>query len=572
MITPMTAWRPITSNTTHRLSYNHHRIMSEVSSESYFHLGHCRDLALLERRYENSKLAINRLPPEILSHILFIGTDFDRGVWRWESREVGSQHIASHVCTHWRNIAIGTPGLWKFIHVLGLPNEYTALCIARSGNTLLDVLVDMFSLVPCPNYPYNPALSTKPASEVLQFLTAHGAGAYRWRSLFVRFPESDLLPVFARFLNNNSPASLQLLQFECADWSFNPEDNMDELIVANSPIDFGGAPNVSRTLLGSSFSRLLELELVSSSGNYTYTQLHFRSLPTLRKLSISPFSPYSIDLTEILLFNPQLESLSLESGYYYGDGARLNRPDRYEIRAVAMPALRSLYVGAVDNALWITHTLSIIKAPILSRLAIRSFNQCTFGGEQRGRLVSHLTSGGDAPGFLTSSDSAYAPAYPSLQSLDTFHFPCKKKEFMRLMSSTPQLVHLIARKKQAEWLGEAPWMLPKLGSLEVPQLSIDRAIKLLHLRAEAGAPIQLIRLQGGSFLSTTSYTETLYPTRTYRPNVMSKYEYRRHGEGTKTIGDLRSIQHLPKEFSKECEDRLEYDLENDCHDDFFESD
>lgn len=53
------------------------------------------NLALLERRKKNGQLTIDRLPPEILSHIWLIGTEYDRQVWRWESQNVRSQHVAS---------------------------------------------------------------------------------------------------------------------------------------------------------------------------------------------------------------------------------------------------------------------------------------------------------------------------------------------------------------------------------------------------------------------------------------------------------------------------------------------
>ncbi|CAE6393751.1 unnamed protein product [Rhizoctonia solani] len=541
--------------------------MPEPTSKSFTHSDCRNDLAPLERRNENSKLTINKLPPEILSYILLIGTESDRGTWRWKWRKVGSQHIASHVCSHWRDVSVGTPSLWKFIHIFGLPNEYTSLCITRAGNTLLDVLIDMFELVPYPNFPYNPVLSTKPTYEILRFLTMHGAGAHRWRSLFVRFPESDLLPMFIGFLNNNSPAYLRLLHFECANWSFRHEDSIDELILAGSSEDIGQVHNLSSTLLGSSLSSLVDLELVSSSGNYTYTPLYVTSLPTLRTLSITPSSPYIPDLANLLLLNPQLESLSLHGGYYYGDGARSNRPDRYATRPVVLPALRSLYISAVDDALWVVNILSTIRAPMLSELAIRSFNQCTFGGEQRESLVSYLASGG--PGH---SDTTYAPAYPSLQSFNVFHFPCRKKEFTRLMSSMPQLTHLIARRKQAEWLSGALWMLPKLESLEVPQISVDAAMKLLRLRVEAGVPIKSIKLQGGSIRSTTLRTEIFDSTSEWHPNAIPKYEYHRNGNTTEPLGDLRSIQQRSEEFSKECEDRLEHDLEDDRRDEFFDGD
>ncbi|QRW16749.1 F-box-like protein [Rhizoctonia solani] len=507
--------------------------MSEVAIKSSC-FNHSYNIEPSQLGSENGKIAINRLPPEILADIFFIGTDCDRGIWGSEPQIIGFQHTASHVCSHWRDVAISTPKLWNFIHIFGLPNEYTALYIARAGNTLLDVLVDMFKLVPFPNFPYNSSLSTKPTIKILQFLTRHGAGANRWRSLLVRFPESDLLPMFIGYLNNNSPAYLRLLHFECASWSFNQTDDTDQLILADDLEDIVRI-NPSHFLLGSSFQDCA--------------------------------SPYSTGLTGLLRSNPQLESLSLQSGDFY----RPNIQDHSTIQPVLLSALRSLYISAVDNATWVIHVLSTIKAPNLTQLTIQSFNRCVFGGNAREELVSYLAYGSNTSIGSGNWDSTYAPAYPSLKSFNTFHFPCRKKEFTDLMKSMPQITHLIARRKQAEWLSEAPWMVPTLELLEVPHICIDGAMKILRLRAEASTPIQSIKFQGGSIRLPTSCVKN-FDSVGNCGNMMSQYEYHSHAITTEVTGDLKSVQQRLEDFSKEYEDRSEYDLEDNRRDEFFDGD
>ncbi|KAH7326864.1 hypothetical protein B0J17DRAFT_710138 [Rhizoctonia solani] len=529
------------------------------------------NLALLERKKKNGELTINRLPPEILSHILLIGTELDRKVWRWESQNAQSQRVASHVCSHWRDVAVGTPSLWTFIHILGPPDEYIALYITRSGDAPLDILIDMFTLVPYPNFPYDPTLSIRPTSDVLQFLTTHGASAHRWRSLFVRTPELDLLPVFINFLNHNSPRCLQLLRFECANWIF-PHENNNETFLGD--VLGGICPyDKSSTLLGSSLLSLRELELVSISASYVHIPKPIAAIPTLRTLSVAPCSPYPIDLTNLLSSNPQLESLHLQSGYHYGYEPRLNRPDSDLIQPVVLPSLRNLYINAVDNALWVTQMLSTIKAPGLYHLAIRSFNQFTFGSEQRKRLVSYISAGSDTDA-VNVSDSGLDSirTYSSIQSFNIFHFPCKKKEFMRLIKSLPQLTHLTVRRKQAEWLNEAPWMLPQLESVEAPHLATEAAMRLLHLRTEAGTPLKLIRSQGGYMQLTGLHPGAIDVTRGGSTTVVPKYEYFRCDKETYAAGDWHSIQRRSEEFQREYNDQLEYDLEEDQHDELFDGD
>ncbi|GAB1518633.1 hypothetical protein RhiTH_001696 [Rhizoctonia solani] len=539
--------------------------MSEVAIKSSC-FNHSYNIEPSQLGSENGKIAINRLPPEILADIFFIGTDCDRGIWGSEPQIIGFQHTASHVCSHWRDVAISTLKLWNFIHIFGLPNEYTALYIARAGNTLLDVLVDMFKLVPFPNFPYNSSLSTKPTIKILQFLTRHGAGANRWRSLLVRFPESDLLPMFIGYLNNNSPAYLRLLHFECASWSFNQTDDTDQLILADDLEDIVRI-NPSHFLLGSSFPRLRVLELASFSGSFIFPPQWASLLTTLRVLSITPSSPYSTGLTGLLRSNPQLESLSLQSGDFY----RPNIQDHSTIQPVLLSALRSLYISAVDNATWVIHVLSTIKAPNLTQLTIQSFNRCVFGGNAREELVSYLAYGSNTSIGSGNWDSTYAPAYPSLKSFNTFHFPCRKKEFTDLMKSMPQITHLIARRKQAEWLSEAPWMVPTLELLEVPHICIDGAMKILRLRAEASTPIQSIKFQGGSIRLPTSCVKN-FDSVGNCGKTMSQYEYHSHAITTEVTGDLKSVQQRLEDFSKEYEDRSEYDLEDNRRDEFFDGD
>ncbi|CAE6452036.1 unnamed protein product [Rhizoctonia solani] len=524
------------------------------------------DKSPVERKKQNGELTINRLPPEVLSHILLIGTEFDRQTWRWDSKKARSQHSSSHVCSHWRQVAIGTPSLWAFIHTHGPPDEYTTLCLTRAGDAPLDILIDMFSLVPYPNIPYNPTLGIQPTYDTLQFLTTHGAPTHRWQSLFIRIPESDLLPVFANFFSNNPPTRLQLLRFECTNWVFYHEHDNNEAFLGK----LGGVHQVyeTGTLLGSSLPSLRELELVSTSASYVHIPKLITAIPTLRSLSIAPSSPYSVDLTELLLSNPQLESVYLQTGYYYGNESRLNKPDRDSIRPVVLPSLRNLYINAVDNARWVVDMLSTIKAPGLYHLAIRSLNQSTFGSEQRENLISYISAGGD----IAESGFAGTPAYPLIQSFNIFHFPCKKKEFMRLMTSLPQLTHLIVRGKQAEWLCGAPWMLPKLETLEAPNLTIEEAMGLLRLRKEAGAPLKLIRFYGGYLQLTCLHTEVIGVTCERRPTVLPEYEYFRYGKETGAGGDRQSIQRRSEDFTKEYTDRLEYDLEEDHRDEFFGDD
>ncbi|KAJ6607511.1 hypothetical protein B0H10DRAFT_551566 [Mycena sp. CBHHK59/15] len=59
--------------------------------------------ALQSRR--NALSPVSRLPPEMLSRIFLFCSDSDSLKWIKE---------VSHICRHWRSVALGCPNLWSF--------------------------------------------------------------------------------------------------------------------------------------------------------------------------------------------------------------------------------------------------------------------------------------------------------------------------------------------------------------------------------------------------------------------------------------------------------------------------
>ncbi|KAJ7121528.1 hypothetical protein C8R44DRAFT_786403 [Mycena epipterygia] len=84
----------------------------------------------------NEKLAISRLPPEILAEMFILLCETsDYFDYSWVA--------CSHVCSSWRQITLDLPHLWS--HVVFSSPEWTRLCLDRSKTSLLIIEADVTS-------------------------------------------------------------------------------------------------------------------------------------------------------------------------------------------------------------------------------------------------------------------------------------------------------------------------------------------------------------------------------------------------------------------------------------------
>ncbi|KAJ7162802.1 hypothetical protein C8R43DRAFT_307030 [Mycena crocata] len=83
----------------------------------------------------NEKLAINRLPPEILAEIF---------IFVCEASELSDDSwvACSYVCALWRQIALDTPQLWS--HVIFSSPKWTRECIDRAKSSLLIIEASLY--------------------------------------------------------------------------------------------------------------------------------------------------------------------------------------------------------------------------------------------------------------------------------------------------------------------------------------------------------------------------------------------------------------------------------------------
>jgi hypothetical protein len=90
-------------------------------------------------RQQNAEPAINRIPVEILAHILKLASAADA-----ETHPAHCIITLSLVCCHWRQTALGFPALWSTIHLRdGAIHDFqlATLCLERSKDAPLSVII-----------------------------------------------------------------------------------------------------------------------------------------------------------------------------------------------------------------------------------------------------------------------------------------------------------------------------------------------------------------------------------------------------------------------------------------------
>ena len=90
----------------------------------------------------NALASISLLPPEVLSRIFhFLSLKEPSRVFS-RPRALG-WILATHVCRHWRQVAIGDSSLWAEISGVPANRELVSEMLARARNTPLDIIIDL---------------------------------------------------------------------------------------------------------------------------------------------------------------------------------------------------------------------------------------------------------------------------------------------------------------------------------------------------------------------------------------------------------------------------------------------
>ena len=343
-----------------------------------------RLLSLVQRRAQNSKLPIHRLPDELLS-IIFM---FAYGARNSEKFEVPMEYSAVSVCSTWRYCIFSTHNLWNVICISGYNSrnfsfklEYAAQLASRSG---LAQPLDLHLQVACYNITLeNLNLLSKRLEHFLP----------RVESLFLKISEADYnigyfpLPI--------DVPSLRTLRISAADYR---------------PPDFRG---VERIFEYPTPGLETVLALQQSYGNHTlFSKLPFSSFPSIRHLNLLQTAMDNDQVFNIIAALPNLEVLAWvpcpEDTFHPWSPP------------VHLPNLKRAFLDGGDPA----EVLSSIIAPRLETLHLvrgswKSHSALALGALLRAGhhfpAMEHLTVDAGYGGDVSLSDVLALPALVGLQ-------------------------------------------------------------------------------------------------------------------------------------------------------------
>lgn len=441
-----------------------------------------------ERKIWNRNQRVNKLPSEILSHIFAIGEDEERRERQQqtskEPRYVRLQELASHVCSHWRHVAINDFTLWTHIHITSPPHRMASLYLDRAGPTaLLGIDLDLgrgyWKKVGVRREDHTKQASHIP--QILDFLVAHGAGVDRWKSMHVSIAQYQALTPLISFLNTQLAPALRYLSWE-RELFPRGLHRVDESGLDSDeflPLSRSSLPNLC--CLRTSAIPLYFLFRPPSTGLAGLTELSF-------ELGYPMYS--LLKLGDFLSANPQLETLEIDTGY------SLHLPPQSTVPRVCLPSLRSFKIHNMFHLPWVLDFLDMVDAPTLQKLVLDCGPKIisTTGGGPIATFIAFgkLPRNGSEVDSSECSDSR--PFYPLLRELDVSKFSCPQLELTALFLAFPLVTHLRICGKQAVCLNLVSRVLPNLVSLKFSRLVYPGLADVLHCRAITGLPVQVVQV------------------------------------------------------------------------------
>ena len=457
----------------------------------------------------DGRCQINQLPQKILSIIFRHSVDLDNGYPQLHSlveQEHGSYHdetstitseilafelLISHVCRHWRNIALETPSLWTNISVTNtacLPYERVATYLERSKSLPLDICIagGVMQL---------PSIEADNFEALLTLLVPHLS---RWASIQVTVWRYDYIYAFFKAVSGPSvpPATrLEELKLVC-------NSELGPLATAQDPkffdhfILFGGTAPLLRTL-------------VLFGVSIDWSQGWLQSAPNLQTLHLAchkmHFRPSCKAFSAILLGAPKLQTLKLEE----------SGPFNYTMEPLLLPNLLELdFRDQVPlEIIW------LLRGLCTPMLKILTLNFSAETPQSYSYLVAQLV--GPATQVSPSSIGQPCSLLRSLETLNIQSLPCSPDSAEMLYR---ELVNLKVLKfsrlhtPQSFWDLLSPWQpdvsggldflapkwaqagsiviyLPSLKDLFLSGVTIFELPALVTERRDAGVPLRSISMK-----------------------------------------------------------------------------
>jgi F-box-like len=422
----------------------HHSTDVEIATPQFQHA-----------KFQNSRTPICSLPPEILSWIFELGQAIEIGEVDGSDIDGASVHVSSfevmmsHICSHFRNVALDTHKLWRSIDITGVQSiESVTTYISRSDHCGLRVRLDFSAQAPS-------------VDELVKFdvILPHSDRYNRLIIYTVNEPMDN--PIVRHFRDRDAPMLEHL--------SISVEE-VEGTTTANTGVFLGGAEKLSFVRL-----RGLAIPLFRPPLN---------AVTTLHLEQTSPLPIHFATFLQILTASPFLAHLSV-----YGDiVSSLNWPGT--VHPIDLPNLRSLRICGVSGMIY-SGLLLGINAACLDSLVLKDAQEFDLDNFWASPSVfkfpqlHHLT-------FCDFEFSSHAyvdvfRAFPRITKFATSYSP-----------TTPMILSLLAQPTEVD----IPW--PDLHTLTfLLNLYDDDLIKdVVRNREAAGCP--LVRLRLGTSLDPSA--------------------------------------------------------------------
>ncbi|KAK7044121.1 hypothetical protein VNI00_007838 [Paramarasmius palmivorus] len=393
----------------------------------------------------NEAAPISKLPPELLSNIFLTVYDDDTSHHLPKSSE-NFQILASHVCSSWRRVAIGTPLLWSDIHVKVSFTSRKINTVSHSLHRLISFLERSGTSL------FHFTLDVNGAFDMSPFFRHLHAHLYRCYTLFFRITNHPTpVDVLLQHLGHISVPILDSLTVQIPRCKLFRHDETQFIIIKPSMFRLGAPALQSLRLTG------IAGPLQPPLGNIT--TLH------LQGTDMGGLSP--AQFLAVLENTPLLINLSLDDVFVHMEGGV--SPDA---PASLVPHLHSLRVRCPEHC-ELRHLLSLLPLSQLRSVCLSQIE--TFRPIEFPNATSLIL---ECP-ISTEDIGNLILAFPLLTSLT--------------LVSNPEVVFVALG-----FPGEPAWW-PKLTRLCVKDLQksdVAGFMGMLQRRKAMGTPLEALTIDG----------------------------------------------------------------------------
>lgn len=378
-------------------------------------------------RFPSAMASIHKLPVELLSRVFIMGTQHDTPYPDFPTTNQATFEVAmSHVCRHWRDIALHTQSLWSTVHFrLQCHMERAEEYFKRGGRHLIDILVDT-----CAEEEYVPEYNLfrrefKPIFDLLQ------PQLHRWRSLSLKVRDRECKLGARNALSSCGPAPfLEYLHL----WHIENWENVERLFTQIGP------PPV--VIFDRSLPRLRHISLVGV--NVPWTQSPF--LEGLLSVDFALHSedvriPYDVWYT-MLTTSPDLHKLSLTYS-----GPKLPS-ELWPTDIINLPNLRELFLTDLPPP-YLCEVLRRLSMPRVQFLRLE-LPDAEFDDDFTA-VIDHMAEPPPPPAPPSADDEEKdddekkkprLPMFPELETLAIYALGCHKDSFRRFLQRSATVKRL----------------------------------------------------------------------------------------------------------------------------------